>query len=160
MTAGDFVGIALSDRTSSPIRWAGGKGPIENLLDQMILAITRHRFDPSRADGTRVRVYYTAGQDIGSSTTGANGNRFSVYSFACSATGGASTLSWDSAAQTLANGTSPTQWQVTIPFNSLQGYIDPDYTTLYAISNSNQIRKLRWTYSADLQAGAFLAQRV
>ena len=90
-----------------------------------------------------------------SPTTGANGNRFAVYSFACSATGGASTLSWDSAGQTLANGTSPTQWQVTIPFASLSGYIDPDYTTLYPIVNPNQIRKLRWTYSADLQAGTF-----
>ena len=47
------------------------------------------------------------------------------------------------------------EWQVTIPFNSLEGYIDPDYTTLYPVNHSDKIRKLRWTYAADLQAGAY-----
>lgn len=154
ITAGDFVGIGyLTGQFTYPV--GGWEGTIENLLDLMILAITGTALIRAVRTGTTLRVYYTAGQDISSSTTGENGNRFSVYTYACSSTGGASTLGWDSASQTFANGTSPTQWQVTIPFNSLEGYIDPDYTTLYAIGNSNQIRKLRWTYSADLQTGAY-----
>ena len=46
-------------------------------------------------------------------------------------------------------GTSPTQWQITLPFASLA---DPVLGTIPA----NAIRKLRWTYAAALQAGAFI----
>jgi len=114
ITAGDFVGIAyLTDQFTYPV--GGWEGTIENLLDQMILAITGTGLIRAVRTGTTVRVYYTAGQDLGSSTTGLNGNRFSVYTYACSSTGGASTLSWDSVSQPFANGASPTTWQVTIP---------------------------------------------
>ncbi len=154
ITAGDYVGIGyLTGQFTYPV--GGWEGTIENLLDQMILAITGTALIRAVRTGTTVRVYYTAGGEISGSTTGENGNRFSVYTYACSSTGGASTLSWDFASQTFANGTSPTQWQVTIPFNSLEGYIDPDYTTLHPINHSDKIRKLRWTYSADLQVGAY-----
>ena len=96
-----------------------------------------------------IRVYYTDGASIPASTAGANGNRFGVYSYAT----GAET--WDSPWQTLANGTSPTEWQVTIDFATLQGTITPDLSgTLYTIPINN-IRKMRWTYAADLQAGDF-----
>src|SRR5580692_730783 len=146
LTAGDFVGIAyLSNSITYEV--GGWEGSVGGVLDQIVAAYATDPFLTAMRTGDTLRVSYT--------TAGTNGNRFAVYSFACSATGGASTLSWDSAAQTLANGTSPTQWQVTIPFASLSGYIDPDYTTLYPIVNSNQIRKVRWTYAADLQAGTF-----
>jgi hypothetical protein len=154
ITAGDFVGVAyLTDQFTYTV--TGTEGSIADILDQLILLITGTAQIRAQRTATTVRVFYTAGVDTGSSTTGVNGNRFSVYTYACSSTGGASTLSWDSAGQTLANGTSPTQWQVTIPFNSLSGYIDPDYSTLHSVNHSDKIRKLRWTYAADLQAGAY-----
>src|ERR1017187_8279961 len=66
--------------------------------------------------------------------------RSRLHDAACDCSSGQdSDLSWDSAGQTLANGSSPTQWQVTIPFNALSGYIDPDYTTLHAIVHPDKI---------------------
>jgi hypothetical protein len=156
LTAGDFVGIAYLEN-SITYQVTGLEGSVGGVLDGIVAAYATDPFLRATRSGDTLTVYYTGGVDLGASpTTGANGNRFAVYSFACSATGGASTLSWDSAGQTLANGTSPTQWQLTIPFNSLSGYIDPDYTTLHPITNPQQIRKLRWTYAADLQTGAFV----
>ncbi len=145
LTAGDYVGIAYLE-SSVTYAVTGLEGSVGGVLDQIVAEFATAPLLRATRTGDTLRVTYPAG---------ANGNRFGVYSFACSATGGASTLSWDSASQTLSGGTSPTQWQVTIPFNSLSGYIDPDYTTLYPIVNPNQIRKLRWTYAADLQAGSY-----
>lgn len=155
LTAGDFVGIAYLEN-SITYQVGGWEGSVGGVLDQIVAAYAADPFLRATRSGDALTIYYTGGVDLTASpTTGANGNRFAVYSFACSATGGASTLSWDFAGQTLSGGTSPTQWQVTIPFATLSGYIDPDYTTLHTIVNPNQVRKLRWTYAADLQAGSF-----
>ncbi len=63
---------------------------------------------------------------------------------------------WDAGAKTFANGTSPTAWRVTLDFSALQGTITPDLSgTLYTIP-TNLIRKMRWTYAADVQAAAFV----
>ena len=160
LTAGDFVGIAYLEN-SITYQVGGWEGSAAGVLAQIVLAYASDPLLRATSSGDTLTVYYTGGVDLDASpTTGANGNTFGVYSFACSATGGTSTLSWDSGAQTLANGTSPTQWQVTIPFHSLSGYIDPDYTTLHAITNPQEIRKVRWTYTAALQAGSFVAERV
>ena len=145
LTAGDYVGIAYLEN-SVTYAVTGLEGSVGGVLDQIVAEFATAPLLRATRTGDTLRVTYPAS---------ANGNRFGVYSFACSATGGSSTLSWDSAGQTLSGGTSPTQWQVTIPFNSLSGYIDPDYTTLHSIVNPNQIRKLRWTYAADLQAGSY-----
>jgi hypothetical protein len=99
--------------------------------------------------GTTVTVYYTAGAAIATSTAGTNGNRFGVYSYSTGSS------SWDSAARTLAHGTSPSAWSVTLNFASLQGALTPVLTgSLVSIPTQN-IRKMRWTYAADLQAGDF-----
>ncbi len=146
ITAGDFVGLAyLNEHFTYPV--GGWEGSIEGLLDQMVLAFGSSPMVSAQRIGTTLRVSCKSG--------GANGNRFAMYSYACSSTGGPSTLSWDAPTKTFANGTSPTGWQVTIPFNSLQGYLDPDYTTLHPVVHPEQIRKLRWTYAADLQTGAY-----
>ena len=101
------------------------------------------------ASGSTVRVFYTGGSTIAASTVGANGNRFGVYSYSTGLT------TWDASAKTLASGTSPTQWQITLNFGSLQGALAPDLNgTLHNIP-TNQIRKMRWTYAADLQSGAY-----
>jgi hypothetical protein len=99
--------------------------------------------------GTTIQVYYTGGASIAASTAGANGNRFAMYSYSTGA------ATWDAASKNLAQGTSPTTWQVTLDFSALQGTITPDLTgTLYTIP-TNFIRKIRWTYAADLQAATF-----
>jgi hypothetical protein len=98
---------------------------------------------------TTIRLYYTASADKTVATTGANGNRFGVYSYSTGSS------SWDSPAKTFSNGTSPTKWRITIPFGSLQGTITPDLNgALYNVPTQNT-RKIRWTYGADLQAASF-----
>jgi hypothetical protein len=96
------------------------------------------------ASGTTITLSYTEGAD---------GNRFAMYSYTCSTSGGAATAAWDAAARQFAGGTSPTKWRVTLDFSSLEGpgLIDP---TVRAVP-TDQVRKMRWTYAADLQSGDF-----
>ncbi len=75
---------------------------------------------------------------------GANGNRIGVYGNVS----GAQTESWAPWFQQLSGGTSPTAWQITLNFGSLE---DRDSVTI----PTNAVRKMRWTYSADLQAGSY-----
>ncbi|HEY3742162.1 MAG TPA: hypothetical protein VGL53_20055 [Bryobacteraceae bacterium] len=90
------------------------------------------------------------GQDSGgtklttsTSTTGANGNRLALYTYT---TG--STETWDVVSKPFSGGTSPTQWRYTIPFGSL---VDVDGNPV----TTTNVRKLRWTYAADLQAATY-----
>jgi hypothetical protein len=100
--------------------------------------------------GATIRLYYTGGATIAASTAGANGNRFAVYSYSTGA------AVWDAGAKAFAHGTSPTAWRVTLDFSALEGTITPDRSgTLYTMP-TNRIRKMRWTYAADLQANAFV----
>ncbi|HCC56476.1 MAG TPA: hypothetical protein DEQ47_04310 [Solibacterales bacterium] len=78
-------------------------------------------------------------------TSGANGNRRGVYG----SVSGSRTASWSPPAQTFAGGTSPSAWQVTLPFNNLV-----DFETGLLIPTAS-IRKMRWTFSADLQPATY-----
>jgi hypothetical protein len=99
--------------------------------------------------GSTIRIFYTGGMDTGS-TSGANGNLFGMYTYSET-----SAATWDAPAKTFANGTSPTQWSVSIDFSSLEGYLTPDFSDTLTPVPTNQIRKMRWTYAAALQVGAF-----
>ena len=148
VVAGDYVGLAFLTEAYT-YQMLGG-----DTLASAVLAITNsvNAFSAllkATVTGSTIRVYYTGGASIAASTAGANGNRFAMYSYA---TGVAN---WDSDAQDFAYGTSPTTWRMTLDFSALQGTITPDLSgTLYTIP-TNLIRKMRWTYAADLQAGAF-----
>jgi len=61
---------------------------------------------------------------------------------------GAGTEQWDCSWRQFSGGTSPTTWQIVLPFGTLS---DP---VLGKVPTSS-VRKLRWTYSADLQQGPF-----
>src|SRR6185503_15231928 len=99
-------------------------------LEDIVAAITGGMNGPTSPfltatqTGTTIRVLYP-------STAGASGNRVGIYS---STTGSAT---WDAAAKTLANGTSPSKWRVTIDFSSL---VDRDEASV----PTNKVRKLRW----------------
>jgi hypothetical protein len=112
-----------------------------NTLEDIVKAIADGMNGPTSPlltatrTGTTIRVLYP-------SAAGANGNRFGVYS----STSGSAT--WDATTKTLANGTSPTKWRVTIDFSALIDRTGASVPT-------NKVRKLRWTYAADPQASAF-----
>src|SRR5579872_2361718 len=77
---------------------------------------------------------------------GANGNRVGVYGNVS----GAQTESWQPAWQELSGGISPGKWRVTLNFSALrQNPGDPQPIP------TNAVRKMRWTYAADLQSGSY-----
>ena len=95
------------------------------------------------SNGAQVTLSYAA-------AAGANANRIGVYG----TVHGVGTESWSPALAGFSGGTSPRQWQVNLDFSALQGYIDPDRTTLVPVPTSS-VRKMRWTWAADLQPGSF-----
>lgn len=152
VTAGDIAGIAYLDYHFTIVM--AGWETLTYVQDAIVSAINTGNggavtplMTASRS-GNTIHIEY-----IGA--VGANGNRWPLYTYAMSASGGASTMSWDATSKTFSGGTSPTKWSVTLDFSSLQGYWDPDYTTLHDVVHPEKIRKLRWTYAADLQTGAY-----
>ena len=142
ITAGDWVGIAFSGEHYT-YQLLGGDtitSVAQTLADSINAFSAAMR---ATASGGAVTVIYVGGTSAATkpmavdSTTGANGNRLGLYTYT---TG--TTTSWDVASQQFSGGTSPTQWQYTIAFGSLG----------FATTN---VRKLRWTYAAELQAGSY-----
>jgi len=142
-TPGDYVGIAFLGEhypyymtPGDTLEWA-----IQNIVAGV------NAFSPTMkasANGTTITLTYTAGQTVANSTTGANGNTIGVYTYVSNSM----SEQWDAPWRLMSGGASPTQWQVTLPFASLQ---DPTLGQIPA----NAVRKLRWTYSAALQPGSF-----
>jgi hypothetical protein len=143
VTAGDFTGLAFLEEHYTYQALA------TDTIAGIVLAISNsvNAFSSvlkATNSGSTIRLYYTNGPSIAASTAGANGNRFGVYSY----TSASGTEIWDAPAKTLSNGTSPTQWNITLDFSTLT---DRDGHTV----PTNKIRKMRWTYAADLQSAAF-----
>src|SRR5208337_5217231 len=77
------------------------------------------------ATGTTITITYVgAGRPI-SSTTGANGNIIGAYTYVS----GSQTEQWDAPSRLFSGGTSPSKWQITLPFASL---VDPVLGTVPA----------------------------
>ena len=95
------------------------------------------------ASGAQITLTYTA-------EAGENANRIGVYG----TVHGAGTETWSPASATFSGGASPRQWQVNLNFSALAGYIDPDRTTLVPVPTTS-VRKMRWTWAANLQPGDF-----
>src|SRR5271165_262496 len=144
VTANDYVGLAFLGEhypyqmnPGDTLQWA-----IQNIVAGV------NAFSPTMQatqTGTSITLYYVGAMGLTPTTaaTGVNGNRIGVYTYVYG-----STEQWDAPWRQMSGGTSPTQWQITLPFASLA---DPALGSIPATA----IRKLRWTYSVDLQAGAF-----
>jgi hypothetical protein len=140
--AGDYIGLAYVDLHYT---YQIQSGDTLESAAQVIVDGMNAAWSPllkATRSGTTVRAYYTDGEEIEDSTAGHNGNRFALYSYS---TGSAV---WDAAARTFSNGASPNKWRITLDFSAL---VDRDAQTV----PTDKIRKMRWTYSADLQAGEF-----
>ena len=75
---------------------------------------------------------------------GEEGNRLGMLG----TVSGFQTESWSPADQTMSGGASPTQWQVDVDFATIQDVGGASIPT-------QNIRKMRWTYAAALQTGAY-----
>ncbi len=144
VTASDYVGLAFLGEHYPYLMNAGDT--LEVAIQNIVAGVNAFSTTMQAVgNGTSITLTYVgSGQTAQNSTTGANGNRIGVYTYVS----GAMSEQWDAPWRLLSGGTSPSQWQITLPFASLA---DPVLGTIPA----NAVRKLRWTYSADLQAGAF-----
>ena len=137
-TGADFVGFAIPGEHYTYQML--GADSLTNAINALVAAV--NAFSPTmtatQVTGTTITL---AMRDP---TTGTGGNRIGVYTF----TSGANTEHWNVASVQMSGGLSPTQWQVTLPFATIK---DSNGNTIAA----NSIRKMRWTYSADLQTGAY-----
>jgi hypothetical protein len=141
VTAGDSVGLAFPEEHYY-YQFNDGDTLVTGLqhLVSDINAISG-TYSATLSGSTVTVIYWSAHQ---ASPTGANGNRVGVYSYVS----GAGTEQWDCAARQFTGGTSPTRWRIVLPFGSSS---DPIFKSI----PMNRVRKMRWTYSAELQPGAF-----
>lgn len=136
VTAGDYVELAwLSDHYT--YQMSGGDTP-ENAV--LALANTINAAGgamSASAEENRITLSWK-------SEDGANGNRIGVYGNA----GGAKTECWEPASQNLSGGTSPGKWRIELDFAALRDQDNVEVPT-------EAVRKMRWTWAADLQPGTF-----
>ena len=114
VTVGDYVGLAfLSEHypyqlnTGDTLAFA-----IQNIKDGINAFSATMQ---ASASGATITITYLGTGLPTSSTTGANGNLIGAYSYVS----GSQTELWDAPSKPFSGGTSPTQWQNTLPFESL-----------------------------------------
>jgi hypothetical protein len=143
VTGGDYIELAWLDQhfnypltSSDSLQSAAAAlaGAINEFGDGTVTA---------SASGTQISLAYNA-------RFGANANRIGVYG----TVHGAATETWSPSCALFSGGASPQQWEVNLDFSKLVGYIDPDRSVLVPVPTSN-VRKMRWTWAADLQAASF-----
>src|SRR6266404_6348535 len=143
-TSGDLLQLAWEDEHY--IYSVLGLDTMQSAVQGLADAI--NTFSPTMtaaASGAQITLAYLgAGQTAATTTVGANGNRIGIYGIIT----GAQTESWVQWFQQMSGGTSPSQWRVTVDFSALH-----DESNVLIPTNS--VRKIRWTYSADLQAGSY-----
>ena len=138
VTAGDYVELAFSEEHYTYQMQAGDS---INTATALIVEMINGSSPTMQAALNGAVITLTC-----TSATGANGNRVGVYANVS----GAQTESWQPPYQELSGGVSPSKWQVTLDFANLR----QNPTDTQPIP-TNAVRKVRWTYSADLQAGNF-----
>ncbi len=136
VTAGDYVELAwLSEHFTYQMY---GGDTVENAVLALANAINAAQGTmTASAVGNRITLYWSA-------EAGANGNRIGVYGNVA----GARTESWQPSWQTLSGGMSPSKWRIRLDFGSLR---DQDNVAV----PTSSVRKMRWTWAANLQAGGF-----
>ena len=138
--AGDIVGLAWLDQ--HPNYWvvAGNSAAdVASGLAANINAQTSTSNVSASVNGSRITLIY-------SGAPGANGNRVGVYGWVYSPNNG--TGAWSPSWAMFQGGTSPDRWRVTLDFSNLKDEFGNTVIT-------TNVRKLRWTWAADLQAGNY-----
>jgi hypothetical protein len=142
-TVGDYIELAWLNQQFNYL--LTGSDTLESAVTALAGAINQFGDGTvsASAGGAQINLTYIA-------SSGANANRIGVYG----TINGAGTETWSPSWALFSGGISPQQWQVNLNFGALQGYIDPDRSTLVPVPTSN-VRKIRWTWAANLQAGNF-----
>ena len=160
-TAGDYVEVAwLTEHYHLSVRI--GTDTLAALYKRSPMRLTRMlpTVDLRRCSASVVerssRLTYLGttatarGRQRTDSVTGANGNRIGAYANVT----GAATESWSPAWQYFSGGTSPTmECRTATSASERLGNHDPTKTMVHVPTTA--VRKLRWTYAADFQIGAY-----
>jgi hypothetical protein len=137
-TAGDYVELAWLDQHFN-YRLTGGD-TLESAINAVAAAITANQASggvSATASGTHIVLTYHG-------APGSNGNRIGVYG----TVHGSGTERWAPAAANFAGGVSPERWRVELDFSALHDATGAPVPTTC-------VRKMRWTWAADLQTGNF-----
>jgi hypothetical protein len=144
-TTGDYIELAWDQEHATYQLY--GTDTLASAVAALALSINTYNSTSMRASAAGTSITLT----LADSNTGANGNRVGIYGNTYSVSG-APTERWSPGWQLLSGGVSPSQWQVNLDFSSIEG-LNAAGVTVPAPMNS--VRKMRWTWAADLQAGNF-----
>ncbi|MFN0167677.1 MAG: hypothetical protein ACKV22_14720 [Bryobacteraceae bacterium] len=146
-TPDDYVEVAwLSEHFTH--RVAAGESLVDVVANLTSSINAANSVMTANASGASITLRYTGeGSTVQTSTIGANGNRIGVYTNVA----GAQTESWQPSSSRLSGGTSPTRWRISLDFSNLRD-------TNNDLIPTSSVRKMRWTYSADLQPSSFERQ--
>jgi hypothetical protein len=137
-TAGDYIGLAwLTEQYNYQVQAA-------DTIESAAGALAGIVSDPHIGSTTMSAMASGAQITLTSKTTGADWNRVGVYGFVS----GAQTESWSPWWLLLSGGASATTWSIHLNFGSLTD-IDGQPVAM------TSVRKMRWTYVAAWQNGAF-----
>jgi hypothetical protein len=134
-TAGDTVGLSWGSEQYNCTLY--GEETLEAAAARLADAI-------NGASGTMQASAAGARITLTCVIAGANGNRWGVYGFVA----GAGTEHWTPWWTQLSGGASPTKWRIELDFRDLR-------ESGGALVAMQDVRKMRWTYAAELQSGAF-----
>jgi hypothetical protein len=139
VTAGDYIELAWLDQHFNYQIAAGDTlASAAAALAGIITSFASSSQVSATATGAVITLSYAA-------SAGTNANRIGVYGMVH----GAGTESWSPAAGVFSGGTSPTRWRVSLDFSNLHdinGVLVP----------TTDVRKMRWTWAADVQAANFV----
>ena len=144
----DYVELACDGEHFTHQFYYNGEGPadaVANLAAAMNSGAQASQNFTASANGASITLTYKGANG------GSNANRVGIYGNATGA--GTWTPSW----QLFSGGQSPATWHIDLDFSNLQGYLKahPLATDRTVKVPTNAIRKMRWTWAADLQAGNF-----
>jgi hypothetical protein len=138
-TSGDYIELAWLDQHFNYMIMGGDTlASAAQSLATIITANQTAGLVSAMASGPRITLTYHG-------APGSNGNRVGVYGMVH----GAGTESWSPTAGVFSGGVSPETWRIDLDFGSLH-----DETG--ALVPTTNVRKMRWTWAADLQPGSFL----
>jgi len=139
VTAGDYIELAWLDQHFN--YQVGGGDTVASAAQSLAAVIGANQTAgkvTATASGATITLTYLG-------MPGSNGNRVGVYG----TVHGAATESWLPAAAMFSGGASASRWQVSLDFSNLHDMNG-------ALVPTTNVRKMRWTWAADLQPGNFV----
>ncbi|HEX4772719.1 MAG TPA: hypothetical protein VH351_17935 [Bryobacteraceae bacterium] len=136
--AGNRVGLAFLE--SHHYYTVGPQDTLAQIAQGIATDVNANPDFSASSNGASVTVTWKSGPNW-AALRGANGNRITMYGFAENGV-----ACWSQPSAAFSGGQFPGQYKITIDFGALKRQLGIP---------TNRVRKLRWTWAADLQAGTF-----